>query len=154
MRVSCGLRMPESNPSHRFLALIISGFVFLSAISPVEISASDWKIYAGTDEGQFYYDEASITHPSPDAVHFRHKVIFSEKGIRRFVEALGKDYENLSYSISVREILCAEKKVRSLGVIYYSNEGIVLDQAIDSTPEWFAIESSAMIAGLYQRVCK
>jgi hypothetical protein len=136
-----------------FWTLFITGALFFLLFSPDGFPA-DWKIYAATDEGQFYYDEESIIHPFAGTVKFRHKVVFSEKGIRHFAESLGSDYENLSYAVSVREILCSEKKVRSLGVTYFSNNGDVLDQAIDSESEWHWIESSAMIAGLYQKVCK
>jgi len=133
-------------------ALLIYGAFFF--FLPPDAFPADWKIYAGTNEGQFYYDEESITRPSPGVVYFRHKVIFSENGVRRFVDSLGSSYENLSYAISVREIHCAEKKVRSLWVTYFSDNGDVLDRAIDPNSEWHEIESSAMIAGLHQRVCK
>ncbi len=146
------LQRPIMKSSFFSMALLLSGVLSLLFLS--DAFPADWRIYAGTDEGQFYYDEESITRPSPDVVYFRHKVIFSEKGVHHFAESLGKDYENLSYAISVREILCSEKKIRSLGVTYFSNTGDVLDQAIDSHSEWHLIEPSAMIEGLYQIICK
>jgi hypothetical protein len=136
-----------------FCVLLISGVIFFP-IFLLHASSADWRVYAGTDEGQFYYDAESITHPSPDTVHFRHKVIFSEKGIKRAVESFGKEYEKLAYSISVREINCSEKKVRSLGVTYFTEEGITLDMAVDTKAEWHIIEPTAVIEGLYQRVCR
>jgi hypothetical protein len=132
---------------------LISVAVF-SFFFPRQILAADWKIYAGTDEGQFYYDAESFTHPAAGMVHFRHKTVFSEKGIARAEEAFGKEYQHLAYSISVREIDCSEKKIRSLGVMYFSEDGKTLDMAIDSKSEWHAIEPTAMVEGLFQNLCK
>lgn len=119
-----------------------------------EIPAAEWRIYAGTDEGQFYYDAQSLTYPAQGVVHLRHKANFSANGIRRLAEALGKEYDDLAYSISVREIDCREKKIRSLGVTYFSKTDKPLDAAVDSRTEWHPIEKTAVIEGLYQMVCK
>jgi hypothetical protein len=118
------------------------------------MAAADWRIYAGTDEGQFYYDAESLAHPAEGVVNLRHRANFSENGIRRIAEIFGKDYEDLAYSISVREINCREKKIRSLGVTYFSKTGKPLDAAVDSQTEWHPIEETAVIEGLYQMVCK
>jgi hypothetical protein len=136
------------------LIVVLIGAIVILFHFPAPSFAADWKIYAGTDEGLFYYDEESTTHPSAGMVHFRHKATFSEKGIARIVEALGKEYQNLAYSISIREINCYAKKVRSLGVTYFSTEGKTLDVAIDSKSDWHPIEPSAMIEGLFQKLCR
>ena len=147
------LRNQESNFPRLSLIVVFIGTMIFAFLSPLETFAADWKIYAGTDEGLFYYDAESITHPSAGMVHFRHKATFSEKGIRRVVEALGQEYQNLAYSLSVREINCSEKKIRSLGVTYFSKDGKTLDVAVDSKSEWHAIEPTAMIEGLFQKLC-
>jgi hypothetical protein len=134
--------------------LSIFAAISLLPILPRDLPAADWRIYAGTDEGQFYYDAESVTHPAKDVVHLRHKASFSESGIRRIAEVFGKEYEELVYSISVREINCSERKIRSLGVTYFSKSGKALDAAIDSRTEWHTIEPTAVIEGLYQMVCK
>jgi hypothetical protein len=131
------------------IALISFSFFF-----PLKGSAADWRIYAGTDEGQFYYDAENTTHLSVGMVHFRHKTVFSENGIARAVEAFGTDYQHLAYSISVREMDCSEKKILSLGVTYFSRDGKTLDAAIDPKSEWHPIEPTAMIEGLFQNLCK
>jgi hypothetical protein len=137
-------------------ALIPSIFAALSLflILPWDLPAADWKVYAGTDEGQFYYDAESVARPAKNMVHLRHKATFSENGIRRIMEIFGKEYEDLAYSISVREIDCAARKIRSLGVTYFSRSGKALDAAIDSRTEWHSIEPTAVIEGLFQIVCK
>jgi hypothetical protein len=133
-----------------FASLIFIGFALLNNI---EALGADWKAYGGSDDGVFYYDAENMTHPSKNVVRVHHKVIFSEKGIRGAVKALGKDYENLGHAISLREIDCSEKMIRSLSVIYYSKTGAVLDFAIDYEAEWHGIDPMAIMEGLYQRVC-
>jgi hypothetical protein len=148
------MRSPTQEPKVSAAILSIIGTISLILLLPWETPAAEWKIYAGTDEGQFYYDAESVAHPAKDLVHLRHKASFSENGTRRLVEALGKEYEDLAYSISVREIDCSERKIRSLGVTYFSKTGKALDVAIDSKTEWHPIAQTAVIEGLFQMVCK
>jgi hypothetical protein len=148
------LKNQESNIPHLTFIIAFIGAMIFAFLCPLKTFAADWKIYAGTDEGLFYYDAESITHPSAGVVHFRHKATFSEIGIGRVVEAFGQEYKNLAYSISVREMNCSEKKVRSLGVTYFSTDGKTLDVAVDAKAEWHPIEPTAMIEGLFQKLCK
>ena len=137
-----------------FILSILATFSLLLLL-PQDLAAEDWKIYAGTDEGRFYYDTESVVQPAKDIIHLRHKASFSENGVRRIVEILGEEeYKDLDYSISVREINCSEKKIRSLGVTYFSKSGKALDAAVDFRTEWHPIEQTAVIEGLYQMVCK
>ena len=148
--------MQLTTPGMKAPAFILPIFATISLLLllPRDLPAADWRIYAGTDEGQFYYDAESVAHPATGIIHLRHKASFSENGVRRIVEAFGKEYEDLAYSISVREINCSERKIRSLGVTYFSKSGKALDAAIDSRTEWHPIEQTAVIEGLYQMVCK
>ena len=147
-------RLPSPAMKVSFSTLSIAAAISISLILPRVLPAADWRIYAGTDEGQFYYDAESVTHPARDMVHLRHKASFSESGVRRIAEVFGREYEDLAYSISIREINCSERKIRSLGVTYFSKSGKALDAAIDSRTEWHPIEQTAVIEGLYQIVCK
>lgn len=128
--------------------------VALALLGSTEAWGTDWKAYGGTNDGVFYYDIENITHPSKNIIRFWHKAIFSEAGIREAVNTFGKDYENLDHSISLREINCSEKMIRSLAVTYYSNDGAVLDSAMDYEAEWHLIDSTAIIESLYQRLCE
>jgi hypothetical protein len=146
----CGFKGDMSKIKIYFMVTFSFGLLLPFA----EAGGADWRVYAGTDDGIFYYDAENVIRPSNDTVRIWHKVVFSEKGIRGAVNTFGKDYENLDYSISLREINCVEKKIRSLSVTYYSKEGAVLDSAVDYGAEWHAIDPMAIIEGLYQRVCK
>jgi hypothetical protein len=134
--------------------LIGTLFFGLVLLRFAEAWGADWKAYAGTDDGIFYYDAENVIHPSNNIIRVWHKVVFSEKGIQGAVRTFGKDYENLDYSISLREINCVEKKVRSLSVTYFSKGGAVLDSAGDYGADWHSIDPMAIIEGLYQRVCQ
>ena len=129
-------------------------FFALTLLGRIEGWGADWKAYGGTNDGVFYYDTENINHPSKNIIRFWHKVVFSEAGIREAVNSFGKDYENLDHSISLREINCSEKKIRSLAVTYYSNAGAMLDSAMDYEAEWHRIDSEAIIESLYQRLCE
>ena len=125
----------------------------IALLGSTEVWGEEWKAYGGTNDGVFYYDTENITHPSKNIIRFWHKVIFSEKGIREAVNTFGKDYENLDHSLSLREINCSEKKIRSLAVTYYSNTGAILDSAMNYEAEWQFMDSAAIIESLYQRLC-
>ncbi len=126
----------------------------LALLGSTEVWGADWKAYGGNNDGLFYYDSDSITHPSKNIIRFWHKAIFSEAGIREAVNTFGKDYENLDYSISLREINCSEKMIRLLAVTYYSNTGAILDSAVNYGAGWQFMDSAAVIESLYQRLCK
>jgi hypothetical protein len=128
--------------------------VALVLLGSTEVWGEDWKAYGGTNGGVFYYDTENITHPSKNIIRFWHKTIFSEAGIREAVKTFGKDYENLDESISLREIDCPQKMIRSLAVTYYSNTGAVLDSAMNPEADWQFIGSAAIIESLYQRLCE
>jgi hypothetical protein len=138
--------------SHSSFISVIS--VALALLGSTEAGGTDWKAYGGTNDGVFYYDTENIIHPSKNIIRFWHKAIFSEAGLREAVNTFGKDYENLDHSISLREINCSEKKIRSLAVTYYSNVGAILDSAMDYEAEWHRIDSEAIIESLYQRLCE
>jgi Surface-adhesin protein E len=141
--------MLKSNLS--FIGVISVALVLLGSTGAW---GADWKAYGGTNDGLFYYDTENITHPSKNIIRFWHKTIFSEAGIREAVNTFGKDYENLDHAISLREINCPEKMIRSLAVTYYSNTGAILDSAMNYEAEWQFMDSAAIIESLYQRLCE
>jgi len=79
----------------------------------------DWKLYSFNDNGQFYHDPESITHPSENIVRVWERMNFTEKGVINWLGQLGKGYENLSQTEALHEIDCAQKKQRILSLTYY-----------------------------------
>jgi hypothetical protein len=114
---------------------------------------ADWKLYNSDEECLGYYDAQSITRPSKNIVRFWTKSVWTEKGVSSWVKDSGKKYENLSHTIYLQEINCAEKKIRRLSVTQYGHKGSVID-IIDSPSFWIFIPPESMMEILYKEVCK
>ena len=93
---------------------------------------------------------------SQDIVEVWTKSEYTEKGVADLVKKFGKHYENLSYSLELWEINCAEKKHRLLSITAYSEEGNILytDQAGSRPPPWKIIPRGSIEESLYGALCK
>ena len=70
-----------------------------------------------------------------------------------WVGKFGKEYENLSFSINLSEINCAEKKLRKLSSTEYDHKGSLIDSS--SLPSnWIFIVPESIAESLYEKVCK
>ena len=137
--------------------LLIIFFFVAGCQTPVKkdeySKAADWKLYNSGEECLGYYDAQSITRPSKNIVRFWTKSVWTEKGVLSWVKDSGKKYENLSHTIYLQEINCAEKKIRRLSVTQYGHKGSVID-IIDSPSYWIFINPESMMEILYKEVCK
>ena len=117
---------------------------------------ADWKIFAETqaDIGTFYYDTANITHPSKDIVRTWVKLVYSNDGVALQVKALGKRYEDLSYTIHLWEINCVAKKNRILQSTSYSKDGKIISSNQSQQTEWSFMNAGSIGSVLYTTVCK
>ena len=132
------------------LGVVLIGLVIFSY---TEVWGADWKLYNSGEECLGYYDAQSITRPSKNIVRFWTKSVWTEKGVLSWVKDSGKKYENLSHTIYLQEINCAEKKIRRLSVTQYGHKGSVID-IIDSPSYWIFINPESMMEILYKEVCK
>jgi len=114
---------------------------------------ADWKLYNSDEEYLGYYDAQSITRPSKNIVRFWTKSVWTEKGVLSWVKDSGKKYENLSHTIYLQEINCAEKKLRRLSESSYDNMGNVI-YSFSSLSEWDFIIPDSTGEILYKEVCK
>jgi hypothetical protein len=128
-------------------------FIGLAIFGNAEVWGAEWKLFSANDEYWGYYDAQSITRPSKNIVRFWTKSVWTEKGVLSWVKDSGKKYENLSHTIYLQEINCAEKKIRRLSVTQYGHKGSVID-IIDSPSYWIFIPPESMIESLYKEVCK
>ena len=124
-----------------------------------EARGEDWIYYGRTDKYVCFYDTKSISHPSLNIVEVSEKQNYTDKGITFMVEAIGKKYENLSHTITLWEINCAEKKFRFLSLTHYSkaNNPIYswkLLYSSDSPTEWSSFIPGSLGGKLYKAVCK
>lgn len=114
---------------------------------------ADWKPYSFNDVGQNYYDAQSITRPSRKIVRVWEKTNYTLMGVKDWVGKFGEKYSNLSYSISLEEINCAEKTQRFLLVHFYDKNAELIPSDSSRT-EWVFIVPGTIAEGLYIAICK
>ena len=132
------------------LGVILIG---LALFGYAEVWGADWEFYGGCDNYLAYYDAQSITRPSEKLTRVWVRWDWTEKGVINCVRSLGKKYENLSYSIFLSEINCAEKMTHELSITYYDNNGGVIYLS-GSSSEWDFIISESVTEDLYKEVCE
>jgi len=120
---------------------------------------ADWKFYGRTDKYSSFYDAKSISHPSENIVEVWEKQDYTNKGVNYMVEGLGEKYKNLSHSITLWQINCADKKFRFLSLTHYSKENSPIYSwkllySSDSSTEWTSFTPGSLGEGLYKAVCK
>jgi hypothetical protein len=128
----------------------------LAILSHAEAWAMDWKLYAKTDLYECFYDAEDMIRSSQDIAEVWTKLVYTERGVVEMVKEFGKHYENLSYSLELWEINCAEKKHRLLSTTAYSVEGNILytNQAGSHSPPWKIISRESVEESLYKALCK
>ena len=67
-----------------------------------------------------------LSHLSKNLVRVSQKLVLSDRGTAHLVRELGKEHEDVREIISLREIDCIGKKSRILGLIYCSENGVVI----------------------------
>ena len=107
----------ESSSVKLGIPLIMIGFVIFSY---AEVWAEDWRLYAKTDLYECFYNAEDTAPSSKNIVDVWTKLEYTEKGITGIVKQFGKHYADLSYSLELWEINCAEKRDRILSITEYS----------------------------------
>ncbi|MGD0406007.1 MAG: surface-adhesin E family protein [Candidatus Bathyarchaeia archaeon] len=135
------------------VTLVIIG---LALFNYAEVWAEDWRLYAKTDLYECFYNAEDMIRSSQDIVEVLTKLVYTERGVVEMVKEFGKHYENLSYSLELWEINCAEKKHRLLSTTTYSVEGNILytNQAGSRPPPWKIISRESVEESLYKALCK
>lgn len=135
------------------LVKLVVILIVLTIFNYPEVWGVDWKFYGSSSGYTGYYDTQSITRPSKNIVRVSTRWDWTEKAVIDGVEKLGKKYENLSYSIILREINCVEKKSHRLSATQYDRKGSVISS--ESSPsKWFSINPDSMDESLYKEFCK
>ncbi len=122
----------------------------------VEGRAEDWRLYAKTDSYECFYDAQDTIRSSEGNVTVWTRLEYTERGVTEMVRKFGKHYENLSYSLELLEINCAEKKHRLLSITAYSVKENILytDQAGSRPPPWKIISRGSVEESLYRALCE
>ena len=128
--------------------LLIS-LVSFFLLGSMEASGEDWKLYGKNESGVFYYDTESMSRPTKDTVRVWAKMVHSKESIKQ----AGKGLENLSYSKRLWEIDCADKKIRRLSKIAYTEDdkNIISDNTAE---KWQSIKPKSLEQALYEKACK
>ncbi len=129
------------------------GLIGLIIFTCAEVWGADCKVYAKEDNFTSYYDAEGITTPFKNIVRVRIKNEFTEKGVAEAVKRFGKKYENINYSIALKEISCSNKKGNNLFLTYYS-KGEKAMFTYSSESEWNPIVPESVGEALYNAVCK
>jgi len=134
---------------------VISLFLALMWVTCEAASAKDWRFYTRSEFGLYEYNAEDVRHFSKDhLVRVHQKMVLSDKGKTNLVRKLGRGYENVKELILLREIDCTDKKSRILGLIYYSENGEVVNRESYEPIGWDAIISDSVDDILYQVVCE
>ena len=138
------------------LGVLCIGLIILGS---AEVWGGDWMFYGKTYKYSCFYDAKSISHPSENIVEVWEKQDYTNKGVNYMVEGLGEKYKNLSHSITLWQINCADKKFRFLSLTHYSKENSPIYSwkllySSDSSTEWTSFTSGSLGEGLYKAVCK
>ena len=131
----------------------------LLILGNAEVWGADWMFYGKTYKYSCFYDAKSISHPSDNIVEVSEKQDYTNKGVNFMVEELGGNYRNLSHSITLWEINCADKKFRFLSLTYYSKEEKVIYSwkllySSGSSEEWSPFITGSLGERLFKAACK
>jgi hypothetical protein len=130
--------------------------VGLAIFGYAEVWGADWKLFAETNLYECFYDAEDTTPSSKNIVDVWTKLEYTKEGITGIIKQFGKHYADLSYSLELWEINCAEEKDRILSITEYSGEGRILyaNSVEARPPAWKIIPRESVDESLYKAVCK
>ncbi len=141
------------------LLRIILVFIVFIIFGYVEARGEDRMFYGGNDKYTCFYDLESINRLSHDVVRVSDYQYYTKGGKDLMIRELGEKYENLSHTMTLWEINCAEKKFRFFSLIHYSKENNPIYSwkllySSDSPAEWSSFTPGSLGEKLYKAVCK
>ncbi len=118
---------------------------------------ADWKLLGKNEWADFYYDADSISRPpSRIILRVQEKRVFTEKGAAEASgrSGFGEKYRDLGSVVAVSEFNCAEKRKRTLSLIWYSRDEEMLSRDEGPGAQWDPIFPGSMSETLYHLLCK
>ncbi len=109
---------------------------------------AQWKFLGSTDlyEGFYYVSKSHLLYKGTLRVWIR--LEYTKKGVAEYVKELGKDYENLSYSLQLWEIDCPARRESISSTRLYSVEGNII-----KTKSAKGHLSESLSRSLFEAVC-
>jgi hypothetical protein len=134
---------------------VVLSLVFgLMCAAFAEVLATDWKFYTKSEFGSYQYDAEDINYFSECLVRISQRIVLTDRGRTDLVREFGKEYGDVREIITLREIDCAFKKSRVLGLIYSSEKGMVIKRESYEPIEWDLIIPDSVDDFLHQAVCE
>jgi len=138
----------------------LSFLVIFLLVSNVN-SSSDWKVYSIDNDWNVYsYMKGNIDKDGGQyIVQVSVKKFFSDRGREKEIQdktekgLLNKGYEKLSDEISLNEIDCKNREIRTLHIYSNDKDGNVLF-FFDKKTEWMYIPPDSREEKLLKEVCK
>jgi hypothetical protein len=147
-----------SNHTEKHMALrIVFIFVILGPLTlgQSKTSGADWTLYAGNEFGSYHYNAENIGHLPNHLVRISQKLVLTNKGRINLTGELGKEYENISELLILREIDCTRRKSRILEVAYCYEEGrIIKKESYQQQLNWDSVTPDSVDDILHRAVCK
>jgi hypothetical protein len=142
----------------KFLRIIFA-FILLIVLSYVKVSGEDRISYGRSDKYTCFYDPKSIARLSQNVARVVDYQYYTKEGKDLMTRQLGGKYENLSHTMTLWEINCAEKRFRFLSLTHYSKENNPIYSwkllfSSDSLTEWNSFTPGSLGENLYKAVCK
>jgi hypothetical protein len=136
--------------------VVVLFFITFLGLIQVEAWGEDWKLCTqGKDGTMYYYDAARVTHVSEGVLKFWGKAIPSPEAMKRFVK-IDPKFTELHHIISLIEMNCAERKRRSLWIIFYDKNGVAIEN-VDVTlaeADWEIVLPGSPQEDLLDVLCK
>jgi len=125
----------------------------LTMFGSEEMWGADWKFVLKNDTGEHFYDAESIPHPSENSFRVWSKIVHSHKSIDEMAATLGEKYKNLSETLILWEINCADKKCCIVSLHDCDKDGGFICSLSNLKQEWKPIAPGTITARFYKVAC-
>ena len=134
--------------------VLLSPILALLFFGHTEPLRTDWRFYAGSEFGSYHYNAENVGYLPNNLVRTWQKLVLTNKGRVNLAGQLGKEYENVSELVVLKEIDCTRRRSRILEVAYCSNEGKIIERESYQQFDWDSVIPDSVDDILYHSVCK
>lgn len=146
----------------KFGSVIILSFLLLLLLVSCEKNSSDWVPYEYDNEGNVSsYKKGNIQKDDDnDIVQVSVKKNYSDKGKEKYIQDMTengvstKEYDKLSYRISLKEIDCKNQKMKILSIKNFDKNGKIFESRNYPEGEWEHITPDSRKDTLRKNVCQ
>ncbi len=107
--------------------IVVLFLISFLGLTDVEAKGEDWKFCTQSKDGtRYYYDAGRVTRVSKEVLKFWGEAIPSPEALKKFVQ-IDPRFKGLDHIISLIEMNCAERKRRSLWIVFYDKNGAAIE---------------------------